>query len=542
MLKHVPGSKMGKVDSLSRRSDWKVGVEKDNEDKILVKPEWLEVRKMKKVEVIVEGVDLLEKMKQSRVKDNEMIKAVEEIKQAGVKILRDEEQREVDSIMYKERKMYILRDEKLRIEIIWLHHDTPVGGYRGQQKMIELVTRKFWWPGVIKEVKQYMEGYNTCQHNKNHTEQLAEKLMPNSIPEKPWAHISADFITKLLLAQGYNSILVVVDRLTKMVHFIPTTEKTSVEELARLFRDNVWKLHRLPRSIISDRGPQFVAGVMWELNRMLEIESKLSMAFYSQTNGQTERVNQELEQYLRMFIDYRQEQWPEQLGTAEFAYNNKTYSSTKTLPFKANYRQDPRIGFEVRKKRKYKGAEKFVTKMKEIQEKAKAVLGKAQEKIKKYVDRKRTEVDEYKEEDLVMLSTKDLKYQMVERRMEKLTERFVGPYRIKKIILPNTVELELPSTVKIHLVVNVSRIQRYVRQVEGQRKKQPAPVIIEGEKEQKIERILNKQQIKGKDKYLVQQKGFMAESNTWEGIENLGNAKETVEKFEKEYWQDMEDV
>jgi len=91
MLKHVPGSKMGKVDSLSRRSDWEVGVEKDNEDKILVKPEWLEVRKMKKVEVIVEGVDLLEKMKQSRVKDNEMIKAVEEIKQAGVKMLRDEE-------------------------------------------------------------------------------------------------------------------------------------------------------------------------------------------------------------------------------------------------------------------------------------------------------------------------------------------------------------------------------------------------------------------------------------------------------------------
>jgi len=91
MLKHVPGSKMGKVDSLSRRSDWKVGVEKDNEDKILVKPEWLEVRKMKKVEVIVEGVDLLEKMKQSRVKDNKMIKAVEEIKQAGVKMLRDEE-------------------------------------------------------------------------------------------------------------------------------------------------------------------------------------------------------------------------------------------------------------------------------------------------------------------------------------------------------------------------------------------------------------------------------------------------------------------
>ena len=96
-----------------------------------------------------------------------------------------------------------------------------------------------------------------------------------------------------------------------MVHFIPTTEKTSAEGLARLFRDNVWKLHRLPESIILDRGPQFAAGLMRELNRMLEIESELLMAFYPQTDGQIERVNQELEQYLRMFIDYRQEQWPE---------------------------------------------------------------------------------------------------------------------------------------------------------------------------------------------------------------------------------------
>jgi len=135
--------------------------------------------------------------------------------------------------------------------------------------------------------------------------------MPNSIPEKPWTHISVDFITKLPLAQGYSSILVVVDQLTKMVHFIPTTEKTSAEGLARLFRDNVWKLHGLPESIIFDRGPQFMAGLMRELNRMLEIASKLLTAFHLQTDGQTERVNQELEQYLRMFIDHRQEQWPE---------------------------------------------------------------------------------------------------------------------------------------------------------------------------------------------------------------------------------------
>ena len=115
--------------------------------------------------------------------------------------------------------------------------------------------------------------------------------MPNSIPEKPWTHISADFITKLPLAQGYNSILVVVNWLTKIVHFIPTTEKTLAEGLARLFRDNVWKLHGLPESIILDRGPQFMAGLMRELNQMLGIESKISTAFHPQTDSQIERVN-----------------------------------------------------------------------------------------------------------------------------------------------------------------------------------------------------------------------------------------------------------
>ena len=135
--------------------------------------------------------------------------------------------------------MYVPKDNKLRTEIIRLHHNMPIEGHGGQWKTVELVTRNFWWPRVTKEVKQYVEGCDACQCNKNHIEQPAGKLMLNSVPEKPWVHILADFITKLPLAQGYNSILVVVDRLTKMVYFIPTIEKTSAEGLARLFRDNV---------------------------------------------------------------------------------------------------------------------------------------------------------------------------------------------------------------------------------------------------------------------------------------------------------------
>jgi len=130
-LKHIPGSKMGKVDSLSRRPDWEVGVEKNNKDKMLVKPEWLEARRMEKVEVIVEEIDLLQKVRESKVKDNKVVKAVEEMKKAGIKMLRDEEWREVDGVMYKEGKVYMPKDDKLRAEIIRLHYDIPVGGHGG---------------------------------------------------------------------------------------------------------------------------------------------------------------------------------------------------------------------------------------------------------------------------------------------------------------------------------------------------------------------------------------------------------------------------
>jgi len=146
-----------------------------------------------------------------------------------------------------------------------------------------------------------------------------------------------------------------------------------------------------------------------ELNGMLGIETKLSMAFHLQTDRQTERANQELEQYLRMFVDYRQEQWPDWLGTAEFTYNNKVNSSTKMSPFMANNGRNPRMGFEMRKKGKVLRVEEFVTKMKEVQEEAQAVLRKVQEEMKKQADRHRGEVEEYKVGDMMLLSTRDLK-------------------------------------------------------------------------------------------------------------------------------------
>jgi len=203
---------------------------------------------------------------------------------------------------------------------------------------------------------------------------------------------------------------------------------------------------------------QFVVGIIRELNNLLGIQMKLSTVYHPQTDGQTERINQELEQYLRVFIDHRQEQWLDWLGIAEFMYNNKIYTATKISLFKVNYGQDLRMGFEGRRKGKYEVVGKFVKRMKKIQEEAKAVLGKVQKEMKKFANRRKRKEEEYRVGDLVMLSTKDLKWQMKRRRSEKLTECFVGPYKVKGIVSSNAIELELPKSIRIHPMVSVSRV------------------------------------------------------------------------------------
>ena len=178
---------MKKVNSLSRRLDQKIEVKRDNENEILVWPKWLEVKRIEKVEVIIERVDLLEKVRQSKVKDNKVVKIVKKMKWTGVKMLQDEEQKKVDGIIYKERKIYISKNDTLRAEIIKLHYNTLVKRYERQQKTVELVTRNFQQPEVTKKVKQYIKKYNFCQRNKNHTKQPAGKLLPRNSECSQWS-------------------------------------------------------------------------------------------------------------------------------------------------------------------------------------------------------------------------------------------------------------------------------------------------------------------------------------------------------------------
>ena len=266
-----------------------------------------------------------------------------------MKELRENEWKIEGELVLKEGKVYVSKDEELRTEVIRLHHDVPAAGHGGRWKTVELITRNYWWPGVMRDVGRYMEGCDLCQRIKNRTEEPAGKLKLNEVPEKPWMHLMVDFITNLPVVAGKDAILVVCDRLSKMAHFVATTEGTLAEGLVRLFQDYIWKLHGLPESIVSDRGPQFAAGLTKELNRMLGIKTKLSMAFHPQTDGQTECMNQKLEQYLRFFVEHRQKDWLEWLASAEFAVNNKTHTATKVSPFMANYGRELRMGGHKKK-------------------------------------------------------------------------------------------------------------------------------------------------------------------------------------------------
>ena len=191
------------------------------------------------------------------------------------------------------------KDRALRGDIIRAHHDEKVAGHPGRYKTQELITRNYWWPYIQSDVRRYVEGCQPCQQAKTRKGKIHTPLQPNAIPEQPWEHITIDFITGLPISQGYDAIIVVVDRFTKYVIAVPTTGEVSSMGTAK----HVWKQFGIPRKVISDRGPQFAAQFMKDLHQLVGMKTNISMAYHPQTDGQTERMNQEIEQYLCIFVN-----------------------------------------------------------------------------------------------------------------------------------------------------------------------------------------------------------------------------------------------
>ncbi|KAJ3502093.1 hypothetical protein NLJ89_g9041 [Agrocybe chaxingu] len=247
-----------------------------------------------------------------------------------------------DGVLTWFNRVYVPDAGDLRERVLRANHDTLSAGHPGRLKTIELVQRDFWWPSLAHDARRYTDGCVICQKIKPLRQAPLGLLSPNKSPSDTWDTISADLITDLPRSKGFDSIFVVVDRLSKMVRVVPTKKTVSSEGLARLYRDNVWKDFGLPCTIISDRGPQFVSHFTKALNSLLGISENTSTAFRPQTDGQTERTNQEVEIYLRAFMNKRQNDWAEWLACAEFALNNKISSTTGYSPFFVNYGKNPR--------------------------------------------------------------------------------------------------------------------------------------------------------------------------------------------------------
>jgi hypothetical protein len=281
------------------------------------------------------------------------------------------------------------------------------------------------------------------------------KLQPLSIPRRRWESVSMDLIVKLpTTADGHDSILVFVDRLSRMVHLVPTTESLNARSFAALFVNNVVRLHGLPATFISDRGPQFNNNFWAHTCELLGMDKRMYSAFHPQTDGQTERTNRTLEEMLRAYVSLEHDDWNAKLACAEFAINNSWQETVKNTPFFLNYGQHPltpatkQLPYTVPKAADF--AEGIVKSVKE----ARKCMEAAQQKMKARADKHLREVV-YSPEDMVMLSIKNMRHGGP--GVKKLRPLFMGPFEVDHMVGASAVKLHLPPEWRrIHNVFHVS--------------------------------------------------------------------------------------
>lgn len=530
-LHHRPGKSSLKPDALSRRADHGKG-ENDNENLVLLKPEFFKIQAFKRGHVLISGDEkgFLAEIRNSKSYDESVVKAVEELKKSPERRVKSEEWCEEQGLILFRGKVYVPKNDALRRKIVHAHHDTPVGGHPGRWKTIELVSRNYWWPNLTRFIAQYVAGCDLCNRTKTYPAKPMGTLMPNRIPTKRWQVITTDLIVGLPNSQGYDSIFVAVDRLSKRFHAAPTTSEVNSEGIAKLFRDNVWRHHGLPEEVISDRGPQFVSAYMKELNRLLGIKTAASTAYHPQTDGQTERINQEIEQFLRLFVNHRQDDWIDWLPLAEFCYNNRVQASTRQTPFMLDTGQHPRLGTEPRRETKVEAVDDFLKRMKGIQEEARSALEKAAEDMTRFYDEHRREAPEYRPGDKVWLDARDLK---TTRPSKKLDNKWLGPYEVQEQVSRNAYKLKLPKTLRIHPVFHVVKLRLCPPDtIPGRRAKPPPPPEIQdGQQEYEVERVDDSRFRRGHLEYLIKWKGYPVGDSTWEPEGNLQNAQKALHEF-----------
>ncbi|SJL08520.1 uncharacterized protein ARMOST_11884 [Armillaria ostoyae] len=530
VLKHKPGTANVKADLLSRRSDHDQG-EDDNGDIMVLSPEHFQAMIMPTVSKTHERVRTATRQKE--LWDKGIAASLEH--ERGIT--------EKDGILYYDNRVYVPRHSSLRGEIISQSHDHITAGHPGIAKTRELVQREYWWPKIQKDVEAYVKGCETCQRTKSNTQAKSAPLHPNAIPTEPWTHISVDMVTGLPDSNGHDALLVVVDRFSKAIILVPCNVELSAEGWARILRDHVYARHGMPQVVISDRGPQFVSTFMKELYRMLDITQNASTAFHPQTDGQTERVNQEVEKYLRIFINYHQTDWADWLPLAEFAHNNRAHSATGKSPFMILYGRNPRIIPDSPRtpNSKVPAASDFSKAIAKIHKETETALEEATGRMKPQYDKHKRPAREYHVGDKVWLDAMNLH---LPRPKKKLDDKRVGPFLVLEKTGASAYKLKLPPHWKIHPHFNEKLLSPFEPPSFPNQEQPPPPPpdLIDGEEEWEIEEILDSKTRKVRAKrgqpsttvidYFIKWVGHTREHNSWVTASEMGNAQEAIAEYE----------
>jgi hypothetical protein len=460
-------------------------------------------------------------------KDPVTIKALEQ---------KDSDWHSEDGLVLCQERIYVPQNKKLKEDIIRVHHDSVTTGHPGQKSTQELITRNYFWPQITADVNHYVSGCEKCQRTKPKRHMPRAPLHPHDAPPHPWHTVSGDMIGELPESAGYNVIAVFVDRFSKQIHVIPSHTTCTASGMATLFRDHIFRLHGKPRKFISNRGSQYKSLFSDEFYQLTGIEANPSTAYHPQTDGQTERINQEIEQYLHLFINYHQSDWADWLALAEFSYNDKHQSATGFSPFYVNHGRHPCKGTEPDFwESKSPSTSEFVQKMENIHKETKAALELTAEMMKKYYDRKRQPAQEYKAGDKVYLEGLNL---TIARPMTKLSDKRYGPFKITEKVGRSAYKLRLPQRWnRVHNIFNEylltpyrfpSYLSQKARQLDEPPDLEDPDTTVCDAKE-----ILGARVRQGNLQYLVKWLGYGNKENSWEPAGELLTADEHVRTFYK---------
>ncbi len=364
----------------------------------------------------------------------------------------------MNNLLFYNNLLYI--PEKVRLFILTKCHENPSSGHVGIAKTEELITRNYWWPQLHKDVVEFVKTCETCIRNKVTRHKKYDFLHPLETPKQPWESIEIDFLCGLPESKGYTVIMVVVDRLTKMIHLIPFKDIPTTEETAKEFLRNIYKLHGLPRDIITDRGTQFTSDLWKELLSALRIQAKVATTDHHETVGQVERCNSFIEQYLRIYTRaYYHDDWVDWLYAAEFAYNNSINASTKQSPFYTNYGFHPFVdgAYTLDLPSESKHILDLGENFKFVQE----VLNRAKDLYKRHADKKRMPAPQLEIGSKVWVHAPPA---FKTEETPKLAPCKFGPYKIVEVCKYNNYKLNFKNSPfpKHFSVFHISELEPYI--------------------------------------------------------------------------------